>query len=364
MSLLLLNNKYKFSTVGTNYFINVKKYLLINKHTVEEYYRNKIDRVNNNILKDIINDLYRDEADIVDFIFAISSRKDYVLRNYGIVSTGTRGKALKNIFFKNSIEVIMDKDDGLHIDKLDDMIKDWEDIQALTCIEHNYRDTHYHTLNNKLEYLKDKNNISIFTIDFIKLMIQFRCYRINALKLDRAVSASEFLYRYVLPNASESLMNISLINYYITENIDDVELNEVKQTFKTPIVLLNNKSTFDSYMLNISGLFRKMSKNKPYQLLLHRMLLLNGSTLDFLYDRTKGTEYDITNRWANNLSVLKTLYFIIKFMGDGGVRFNRDFIANLRVNLKRFERDKGHIPPLVLDYYTEYILKIKEIIGE
>ena len=31
MSLLLLNNKYKFSTVGTNYFINVKKYLLINK---------------------------------------------------------------------------------------------------------------------------------------------------------------------------------------------------------------------------------------------------------------------------------------------------------------------------------------------
>ena len=58
MSLLLLNNKYKFSTVGTNYFINVKKYLLINKHTVEEYYRNKIDRVNNNILKDIINDLY------------------------------------------------------------------------------------------------------------------------------------------------------------------------------------------------------------------------------------------------------------------------------------------------------------------
>ena len=71
MSLLLLNNKYKFSTVGTNYFINVKKYLLINKHTVEEYYRNKIDRVNNNILKDIINDLYRDEADIVDFVFAI-----------------------------------------------------------------------------------------------------------------------------------------------------------------------------------------------------------------------------------------------------------------------------------------------------
>ena len=51
-------------------------------------------------------------------------------------------------------------------------------------------------------------------------------------------------------------------------------------------------------------------------------------------------------------------------MGDGGVRFNRDFITNLRVNLKRFERDKGHIPPLVLDYYTEYILKIKEIVGE
>lgn len=363
MSLLLLNNKYKFSSIGTNYFTNVKKYLLINKQTVNEYYRNKIDTVSNNILKDIINDLYRDDTDIVDYIFSISARKDYILRNYGIVSTGTRGKALKNIFFKNSIEIIMDRDNGLHFDNIEEMLEKWEDIESLTCIDHNYRDMHFHTLNNKLEYLEDKNNVSIFTIDFIKLMIQFRCYRRNALSLDRAVSIPEFLYRYVFPNASESLMNISLMNYYMSEN-SDIELNRVKQTFKTPILLLNNESTFNGYIANISGLFRKMSKNKPYQLLLYRMLLLNNNGLDLIYERTKNTEYAVTNRWANNVSIIKTLYFLIKFMGDGGIRFNRDFITNLRVNLKRFERDQGHMPENIKEYYNGYVSKIKQLIGE
>lgn len=361
MSLLLLNNKYKFSSVGTNLFSNVRKYLLINKQTVNEYYRNKIDRVNNNILKDIINDLYREDGDIVNYIFTIKDRKDYVLRNYGIVTEGSKGKVLKNIFFKNSLEVIMDKDDGLHIDKLDEMITNWEDIESLKCIEHNYADTHFHTLDNKLEYIKDENNIAIFTIDFIKLMIQFRCYRRNAIKLDRAVSIPEFLYRYVFPNASESLMDISLINFYITKNIN-LELNSVKQTSKTPILLLNNESTFNSYIDNISGLFRKMSKNKPYQLLLHRMLLLNSTALINIYSRTENTEYDITNRWANNLSIIKTLYFLIEFMGSGGIRHNRDFITNVRINLKRFERDKGYIPKEVLEYYTGYVNKINKLI--
>lgn len=362
MSLLLLNNKYKFSSVGTNYFTNVRKYLLINKQTVEQYYRNKIDTIDNNILKDIINDLYRDDTDIVNYIFAISNRKDYILRNYGIVSSGSRGKALKNIFFKNSTEILMDKDDGLHIEKLDEMIDNWEDIQALTCIEHNYKDMHYHSLNNKLEYIEDKNNLAIFTIDFIKLMIQFRCYRRRALELDRAVSIPEFLYRYVLPNASESLMDISLMNYYISEN-SDVELNRIKQTFKTPILLLNNESTFKGYIANISGVFRKMSKNKPYQLLLYRMLLLNTNGLDLIYSRTKNTEYAVTNRWANNVSVIKTLYFLISFMGNGGIRYNRDFITNLRTNLKRFERDQGHMPNNIAEYYNGYVKKIQELIG-
>lgn len=362
MSLLLLNNKYKFSSVGTNYFTNVRKYLLINKQTVEQYYRNKIDTVDNNILKDIINDLYRDDTDIVDYIFSISNRKDYILRNYGIVSSGNRGKVLKNIFFKNSTEILMDKDEGLHIEKLDDMIDNWEDIQSLTCIEHNYKDMHYHSLNNKLEYIEDKNNLAIFTIDFIKLMIQFRCYRKRALELDRAVSIPEFLYRYVLPNASESLMNISLMNYYTSEN-SDIELSGVKQTFKTPILLLNNESTFKGYIANISGVFRKMSKNKPYQLLLYRMLLLNTNGLDLIYSRTKNTEYAVTNRWANNISVIKTLYFLISFMGNGGIRYNRDFITNLKTNLKRFERDQGYVPNNVSEYYNGYIKKIQELIG-
>jgi len=363
MSLLLLNNNYKFSTVGTNYFANVRKYLLINKQTVEQYYRNKIDTVDNNILKDIINDLYRDDTDIVNYIFSISSRKDYIIRNYGVVAVGSRGKAIKNIFFKNSIEILMDKDDGLHFEDIDNMLENWEDIQALTCIEHNYKDSHYHTLNNKLEYKNSGNNIAIFTMDFIKLMIQFRCYRQNALRLDRVVSIPEFLYRYVLPNASESLMNISLMNYYMSEN-SDIELNSIKQTFKTPILLLNNESTFNSYLSNISGVFRKMSKNKPYQLLLYRMLLLNTNGLELIYNRTKNTEYAITNRWANNVSIIKTIYFLIKFMGNGGIRFNKDFIANLRINLKRFERDKGHMPDNIANYYNGYVSKIKEIIGE
>lgn len=363
MSLLLLNNKYKFSSVGTNYFANVKKYLLINKQTVESYYRNKIDTLDNNVLKDIINDLYRDDTDIVEYIFSISNRKDYVLRNYGIVSSGSRGKALKNIFFKNSIEVLMDKNDGLHIDNIDNMLESWEDIQALNCIEHNYKDSHFHSLNNNLEYIDNKNNISIFTIDFIKLMIQFRCYRRNALSLDRAVSVPEFLYRYVLPNASESLMNISLINYYISSNID-IELNRVRQTHRTPMLLLNNESTFNSYIANISGIFRKMSKNKPYQLLLYRMLLLNTNGLDFIYSRTKNTEYSIINRWANNLSIIKMVYFLISFMGNGGIRFNNDFIANLRTNLKRFERDQGYMPDEVKEYYSGYVNKIQKLIGE
>lgn len=365
-------NKYKFSTTSSNYFVNVKKYLLLNEQTALEYYRNKVDTIPNNILKNIINDLYYNTTDVTEYIFKINNRKIYVLRNHGVVTEGYKGKVLEDVFFRNSREVLMDKDNGLHIEELEYLEKNWESINALTCISHCYLDTRFHSLNNKLEYIdKDDNkedkdlkeNISIFTLDVVKLMIQFRFYRDNAIRLDRIVSIPEFLYRYVYPNASKGLMNITLMNYYMANN-SDLEFGKVKQKDRTPILLLNNESAFNDYMDKISAEFRKMHKGKAYQLLLSKMLLLNSNGLKFAVDEIENLEYSIINRWAVNLARIKIIYFCITFMGPNGIRFNRDFITELKINLKRFERDKGYIPEEIVGYYKSYVDKIQKYLGE
>lgn len=50
-------------------------------------------------------------------------------------------------------------------------------------------------------------------------------------------------------------------------------------------------------------------------------------------------------------------------MGNGGIRFNRDFITNLRTNLKDLRETKGYMPNSVAEYYNGYVEKIQKLIG-
>ena len=228
MNFFINNSEYAEGIVHTGTFNSIEKNAIKNINDAKDYYFNKVARVeNSNIFVKLINDLYNAEDDIIDFLFRIKARKEYVARNYGIVTNDTKGRIIDSETFNNSREVFISVDNDMS-DLLSSNIEDdWKSTESVKCIYHCFKGMVFLNPDNEITYENKDENVLVYTIDVDKLLLQYRYYYQNAKRLDRSTSIAEFVYRYVYPNLINSFTDIAILNSYIDINTDKAEINGI-----------------------------------------------------------------------------------------------------------------------------------------
>lgn len=366
MDFFIKESGLKEGDLYTGSFLNIEKNANLNLDKVIEYYNNRVARVrNDSILVKIINDLYNNEASLIDYIFKIRARKDYILRNYGIVCSGYRGKIIKDETMINSREVFVATDSNLSdlINSLsNNMEENWKSIIPMECMYHCYKDIKYINPNNGIEYLDNIENVIIYNIDITKLMIMFRYYMENAIRLDRGISIAEFVYRYVYTNTTKSFFNIALLNSYI-DYISDFDFSNISINSKIPRVLLDTENMVDNYLLQFNKALSKSSK-KTYSYLMSNIDLINTDALNILSIEDMDIGITNLNRWSLLIGRLKYILFCLKALGNNGIKLNKIFITKLRILFKMYDRENMYIPEEISEYFYKYLDEINLIIGK
>ena len=373
MNFFINNSEYAEGIVHTGTFNSIEKNAIKNINDAKDYYFNKVARVeNSNIFVKLINDLYNAEDDIIDFLFRIKARKEYVARNYGIVTNDTKGRIIDSETFNNSREVFISVDNDMS-DLLSSNIEDdWKSTESVKCIYHCFKGMVFLNPDNEITYENKDENVLVYTIDVDKLLLQYRYYYQNAKRLDRSTSIAEFVYRYVYPNLINSFTDIAILNSYIDINTDKVEINgiavdiqfsNIRINARLPIVLTNIENAFNNYSLDFSNKLNKSTK-KSYSYLFLNLRLIEKSALDIVTELERDSlTVTSLNRWCTILPKLKYILFSLIIFKENGRRMNASYISGLRVLIKMYKRENIYVPNEISDYFFKYLDGINLIIG-
>ncbi len=373
MNFFINNSEYTEGIVHTGAFNSIEKNAIKNINEAKDYYFNKVAKVeNSNIFVKLINDLYNAEDDIIDFLFRIKARKEYVARNYGIVTNDTKGRIIDNETFNNSREVFISIDNDMS-DLLSGNIEDdWKSTESVKCIYHCFKGMVFLNPDNEITYENKDENVLVYTIDVDKLLLQYRYYYQNAKRLDRSTSIAEFVYRYIYPNLINSFTDIAILNSYIDINTDKVEINgiavdiqfsNIRINARLPIVLTNIENAFNNYSLDFSNKLNKSTK-KSYSYLFLNLRLIEKSALDIVTELEKDSlTVTSLNRWCTILPKLKYILFSLIIFKENGRRMNASYISGLRVLIKMYKRENIYVPNEISDYFFKYLDGINLIIG-
>lgn len=373
MNFFINNSEYAEGIVHTGTFNSIEKNAIKNINDAKDYYFNKVARVeNSNIFVKLINDLYNAEDDIIDFLFRIKARKEYVARNYGIVTNDTKGRIIDSETFNNSREVFISVDNDMS-DLLSSNIEDdWKNTESVKCIYHCFKGMVFLNPDNEITYENKDENVLVYTIDVDKLLLQYRYYYQNAKRLDRSTSIAEFVYRYVYPNLINSFTDIAILNSYIDVNTDKVEINgiavdiqfsNIRINARLPIVLTNIENAFNNYSLDFSNKLNKSTK-KSYSYLFLNLRLIEKSALDIVTELERDSlTVTSLNRWCTILPKLKYILFSLIIFKENGRRMNASYISGLRVLIKMYKRENIYVPNEISDYFFKYLDGINLIIG-
>lgn len=373
MNFFINNSEYAEGIVHTGTFNSIEKNAIKNINDAKDYYFNKVARVeNSNIFVKLINDLYNAEDDIIDFLFRIKARKEYVARNYGIVTNDTKGRIIDSETFNNSREVFISVDNDMS-DLLSSNIEDnWKSTESVKCIYHCFKGMVFLNPDNEITYENKDENVLVYTIDVDKLLLQYRYYYQNAKRLDRSTSIAEFVYRYVYPNLINSFTDIAILNSYVDVNTDKVEINgiavdiqfsNIRINARLPIVLTNIENAFNNYSLDFSNKLNKSTK-KSYSYLFLNLRLIEKSALDIVTELERDSlTVTSLNRWCTILPKLKYILFSLIIFKENGRRMNASYISGLRVLIKMYKRENIYVPNEISDYFFKYLDGINLIIG-
>lgn len=134
MNFFINNSNINYGVLHTGTFHNLEHKAIKNINDAKEYFQQSSQSKNDNIFVKIINDLYNSENDIVDFLFKIKARKEYVARNYGIVTNDTKGEIIADETLNNSREVFISIDSDMSDLLSSNMSDNWKSDRNQKCI--------------------------------------------------------------------------------------------------------------------------------------------------------------------------------------------------------------------------------------
>jgi hypothetical protein len=261
-------------------------------------------------------------------IEAVYSRSDAVARAMNISSPLSAGKLFNGPFYgESSDEFILHSSFKEWPEKF---INKWKQLSPVSILLHPL--SNMSLLQPIGKKVNTEEGISIFSIDIVLLVFQYRCFLIEQDKIqqrnDASFSAPLFIRKYVLPNMLYQQTDIVIIN----------RLMNLFYGAPMGAALFRYPFPIDNYQLKIDSLLGKVikhieNKKMRYEAMLQQIPCItkeNAQTTLMLPEIAPTRQI----YWLLIISRLSIIKFLIDIGGKNAIVTNRDEIVRLKRTLR------------------------------
>jgi len=324
-------NKDDFLKYGIrkNFKWNVLHKMYLNEYQkVKEYYRNReYNYENNNMLVKLTKLLKRDiTTDPLDYLFYLDANAEYFANQMGIVSNKATGTVMNSVVFNGKSNELY-----IYVDNAVDpryMKDNWRDYESLRFIKTPICDVYYPVL---FDYTLVSGGINIIEIDVKAMMLQYYYWCKDRYLKERDDKANVFIPTVVIPNMSDSLIDLALWNRYVKLTLG----RPIPETrIKHPMYLIDYSKGIDDIYKN---LIKENTKTSIYvtQMMMSIPTLIKEDMLDVLV--LHKDYFNRQSKWVLWVSRLADIADIYKMLGKRGKRLNKSLYMSLRYAIKNLK---------------------------
>lgn len=254
---------------------------------------------------------------------------------FNMTSSLGRGTIFNGVFLgAGSKEIIIASDDYYNPVDLE---ANWEDIAAVTFLDHPKSDTSLLLANGKA--YSTEEGTSVININVPALMVQYRCWLKQQKELvdlgHGAYSTSVFVHRYVLPNMLNSQLDVAIFNR-LNNFINGAPIGIPK--YRHAFVLVDYNDRIDKVLKAIA--VKQSNKDRDFHTMMREIPLINKNNL---LEFARLPENAPTRQliWAEIVARIKYISFLIHTNPANGLKLNMGTINYIKKMFDQLENSKG-----------------------
>jgi len=354
---LFTNERYEYNYPIKKYskFDFIKRRYLDELKHVKDYYHNKDRAVNNShLLNRLITllapSIYKDEY---EYLASVTANARFLSKQFDIVSNIHSGSIMSNVFFgKGSREILLYREDDIDLDVIED---NYYDMDSVRVVHSPSTDLNLRVpFNDKEHHMPE---LYVMTIDIIKLLMQYKYWALDRIKVDSSTNPNVFIATMVLPNIIDSLIDIRIFNRYLDIAVGNSVNEEIVNVHPFPIV---------DYTKGIDDVLKQVVKDTGNtsipleQLLLSIPVIVEDNALEIV--KLTHTYFTAQSKWVLYISRIKVILKLLKVFNKRGIARNKDIVNELPFILKTILRRSGGLPDILpKELLTGFFTDVKAI---
>lgn len=262
------------------------------------------------------------ELDDYRYVTRIESMVDQVVRSFGIVTLGNKGKIFNGILLgPDTEEIIIASSDRLDTTNINQR---WRDLTPLQYMYHTRTDVNLPIMNNTTP----GKGYGVLKIDIPMLMLQYRYWvkTVNA-NYEQQETIHRFVGRYPIVNLIESYLDIAYFN-----RLSRIEYGLPKTQYPTahPFYLTNMTDRLDK-TAELTVDKNQLYTNDIETLAYRTPMLIMGDLQQLLINI--GGAVTLQNEWAYWCAYTPYLKYLV-YVLDKSTRFNKSDLFELKLEIR------------------------------
>lgn len=356
LDLFVRDDTIKRSTSIDSNIKYIRNRVNIELDNIKSYYWTAGGKVkNDHLLVRLIKGLMTDyRLPSIEYVLSIESNKEYIAKLLKITTSLTKGSIKESeLLGENSMEIIIsvNKFNGL----INNYSETWKTLKPLSVFYTDITDMGFIRPDSNLGFYD--NTLSIFTVDFTMLLVQYRYWALEQLALSKSTDPAVFIYQYVITNAIEDMVDIAFLNrVYLYKENDRITNGHTTHPFPVLNVDTRANRVIKNVVKTVSNL-----KTTYENILPNIPLLFKENILDQMYLLPLFTSRQ--SKWVTMIGAIYYIDMVFSLVNTNTIPLNRHFINSLSIQLEIADKNK------ILDefskhlYSTDYNFKYEYILG-
>lgn len=331
--------------LGDADLINIKKRTKIDLSAVVDYYRyGTFFTRTDHLLVKLINTVATPLSYDIDRYHEVTSARGlYSANALQLTSSINRGKWHHGVFYHGCDEIILASQSEM---LTDEELSDWKNIQAVKVLECPVSNLMYLPPTGAKH--QEETGLVTISVDISALMLQYYQfmqaeYRRKAEESGYSLlSVQHFVGKYVLPNMLHSQTERALFNRCYNLQMG---LPMGKALRRHPFMVTNQEDRVDK---KLAYYLEKIENAKrPFESYLAQIPTFFGENSWQMPDIAETRQV----WWALFITRLRDIEFLLDTAGKDGMQSNRQWLAKLKIDIKRFNSDgvfKAVLPETLL----------------
>lgn len=318
-----------------------RRYDYIKQVMTDYYARSGVRPENEHILVQILRSLsFSLNSPIEEIWGSVYARSPYVAKHYGLTSPISFGRTHYKQFYgrdKSFKEFLFDTE-LMEVDPYVPM-KSWRNLSPIRVLYHPAVDFHFLLTDGRSMPYRD--NFSVVAIDVALLVFQYHQYKREQwarFGQDAILTPGAFLTREVFPKMYDSHVDLAVLNNFFYPG-GFAEKSELMSIPWPPITFPDMTDNVKAVTTDLNRRVKKLPVN--YRTTLQNLPVPVAGRADIALQLPR-VPMTKQGSWVLWLSRFRYMFELIRLSGDKGIKENKQFISELKVNLGLFVNDGNY----------------------